>query len=655
MRGSHACAWAALAILAGRIGLSAAEPVAVRVPEPLDLRETVSPSALVDLRTGGAVIAGRVTAADATAVTVRVTTSLGATTQATVAVAAGRFRAVYPDAFAGAPALAPGVLFIDVASGAAPGALAPTSFQAEVTLIVHGGPGAWPELPSAFSNDLLDQAGHTDRASAEWPVVRSLANLYLHSRGARLVHVGRPDFDLARPDDLRWFQNNLTLYEFDSRDRDWAQPLGSRVARTFWQSVWNTWFNPSNDHPLDGNPANLEPANYLPYAFANDFADVLVMYAMRLDWGQPLDDNLLAMVREGAANLAAMQHRSPDNFALADRDGKRERYTAGAFRYGMFENGEFMTEGKGWFYNPAFRDYAAGGVLNGRAVWGLGECLRHDPDGPGAAALRDTIALALRFCLYDGRSGGYAKQTRAGNPYWRDAGEHAYLVIGMLAVCEVAPDLPVVLDPAQPSVPLRALCVQALNALIDLAGPDHGWSIYPNVDAMAVAALAEGAQLLPAQADASRWRATAMAVTDAWMATKVDPKERAIPAPQFGLRPAADRMTYVWGQGRKLQFFLYQDGHWIHALADLYAVTGERRFRDRAEALVSYLCGNNPWQVRLFNELGGVYNWVDDTDGDGIEDLLKQDMYPESTAFCQIGIMRLLRAIGAASGAPAKE
>ena len=59
--------------------------------------------------------------------------------------------------------------------------------------------------------------------------------------------------------------------------------------------------------------------------------------------------------------------------------------------------------------------------------------------------------------------------------------------------------------------------------------------------------------------------------------------------------------------------------------------------------------------MRLFNELGGVYNWVDDTDGDGIEDLLKQDMYPESTAFCQIGIMRLLRAVGTATGAPAKE
>ena len=61
--------------------------------------------------------------------------------------------------------------------------------------------------------------------------------------------------------------------------------------------------------------------------------------------------------------------------------------------------------------------------------------------------------------------------------------------------------------------------------------------------------------------------------------------------------------------------------------------------------MVSYLCGDNPWRVRVFNEIGGVCNWVDDTDGDGIEDELKQDLYPESTCFCQIGIMRLAEAV----------
>ena len=44
--------------------------------------------------------------------------------------------------------------------------------------------------------------------------------------------------------------------------------------------------------------------------------------------------------------------------------------------------------------------------------------------------------------------------------------------------------------------------------------------------------------------------------------------------------------------------------------------------------MVGDLCGDNPWQVRLFNELGGVYNWSDDTDRDGLQDQLRQDMYP---------------------------
>ena len=60
---------------------------------------------------------------------------------------------------------------------------------------------------------------------------------------------------------------------------------------------------------------------------------------------------------------------------------------------------------------------------------------------------------------------------------------------------------------------------------------------------------------------------------------------------------------------------------------------------------MSDLCGNNPWQVRLLNELGGVYNWSDDIDRNGRPDLLKQDMYPESTAFVQIGIMHFWKAV----------
>jgi hypothetical protein len=52
-----------------------------------------------------------------------------------------------------------------------------------------------------------------------------------------------------------------------------------------------------------------------------------------------------------------------------------------------------------------------------------------------------------------------------------------------------------------------------------------------------------------------------------------------------------------------------------------------------------------PWQVRLFKEAGGVYNWTDDTNRDGPQDQLRQDRYSESTAFCQSGILRLWQAL----------
>jgi hypothetical protein len=613
---------------------------------PVSLRETVAPSAFRNLGAGPVEIAGRVTKPACSNVLVRVITSLGASTTTRTPVQGTRFRCRYPADFRDAPVLSPGALFIDATADDAFDPSRNGAFQAEATVIVHDSmSGQTPELPSAFTCDLLDHAGRTDQASTEWPTVRALVNLYMRSRAAELVHVGHPDFDLAKPADLAWFKQNLTLYDFDHRDRDWNQPLGHRVARTFWQSVWNAWFNSSNDHPLDGNPANNRPGNYLPYAFANDFADILLTYAMRQRSARPLDDNLDALCREGTENLLALQHRGTTNFALPDAEGKREHYTAGAFRYGLFENGEFMTEGKGWFYNPRFRDYADGGVLNGRAVWALGEVLRHEPQGPLSGRLKEAIGLALRFCLHDGLASKYTKRTPAGNRYWRDAGEHAYLLLGMLAACEVAPDLPVHLGADAPATALDKLCTPSLNGLVDLVRTGAQWSIYPNVDSMAIAALARGAIVLKDQPDAARWRETAMRVADAWLAAPVDPRERTAPCAHFGLRRQPDRMTLVWGAGRKAQIFYYQSGHWVQALAELYALTRDARYRVRAEAIVSYLCGDNPWHVRLFNELGGVYNWSDDTDGDGIEDWLKQDMYPESTAFCQIGILRLSEAL----------
>ena len=620
---------------------------------PVTLDEAISPSAFVDLAGGKQVrVAGRVSAPNVTSVLVRVTTSLGTSCQACVPVRDGAFSAEYPAAFAGAPDLVPSVLYLDATADADFDVFQAGHFQAEAALLVRdSSSGRIPDLPTAFMSDLRDARGNVDRKASKWPVTRKAVNLYMRSQAAHICRVARGGFDLDRPADLVWFKDHLTLYEFDYRDRDWSKPLGARVAPTFFQSVWDAWFNASNCHPLDGNRENRAPANYTPYAFSNDFADSLIVFLMRQSPDMiASDDNVVIICREGLQNLLAMQQRGAENFALTDQRGKRETYTAGAFRYGMFENGEFMTEGKGWFYNPAHNDYVGGGVLNGRCLWALGEGLRRDPAGPLAPQIKDALALGLKFCLRDAQPLGYAKKTVAGNVYWRDVGEHAYLTVGLVAACAVAPELPVANPRDGTAVPLRAVCVQSLNALVDLAQPHGQWSVYPNVDSVAIIALADGAQCFPDLPEAARWRATAVKVADAWLACKTDPSEGPSAPVHFGPLIRPDRMTFNWHKlsetcaDRNVIYF-YQTGHWIHALARLYALTEEMRYRDRALAMVRYLCGANPWHVRLFNEIGGVYNWVDDMDGDGVEDYLKQDMYPESTAFCQIGIFHLLRAM----------
>ncbi|MBO4547632.1 MAG: hypothetical protein J5758_00275, partial [Abditibacteriota bacterium] len=127
---------------------------------------------------------------------------------------------------------------------------------AEGALICCRGKEA-PELPSAFTNDLLDRKGAADRRSREYPAVRRLVNLYMNSRGAALSRRGdKKGFDLDRDEDLAYFKRDLALYDFAHRDRDWSLPLGHRPCRCFWQSVWPSWFNSSNDHPLDGDPDN---------------------------------------------------------------------------------------------------------------------------------------------------------------------------------------------------------------------------------------------------------------------------------------------------------------------------------------------------------------------------------------------------------------
>jgi hypothetical protein len=274
-------------------------------------------------------------------------------------------------------------------------------------------------------------------------------------------------------------------------------------------------------------------------------------------------------------NLLALQHRGPDNFALPEASGRQEYYTSGAFRYGMFETGEWLTEGKGWFTNPRFRDFAWGGVFNGRAVWALGESLKADPKGPLAGKVREALALALRYCLHDGLVRGYTLRSPSGLPVWcRTPGEHAYLLLGMLAACEVMPEWPVQFDLAQPARTLLDVTIHALRALAESARPDGQWTHYANSSAMNIAALAEGARVFRENPDATIWKAAAMKAADGWLVLKAHP-ERAEPTPMFGHRSQGDAMTFLPGPQEIAHVPLYISGHWLHALAVLHRVTGE--------------------------------------------------------------------------------
>ncbi|MBR4748086.1 MAG: hypothetical protein IK083_00745 [Abditibacteriota bacterium] len=516
---------------------------------------------------------------------------------------------------------------------------------AEGALICRRGAEA-PELPSVFTNDLLDRKGNRDRKAREYPAVRRLLSLYINSRGAAASQRGdRKGFDTDNDEDLAYFKRDLALYDFAHRDRDWSRPLGRRPCRCFWQSVWPSWFNSSNDHPLDGDPDNGAFGNYMPYAFANDFADILIMYAMRLGRiKKPFDDNLRDMVRQGAANLAAMQHLQEGNLALEDHRGVRERYTRGAFHYGMFVNGDYLTEGKGWFYNPAFLDYAGGGVLNGRALWGLCEAAAADPGL--RESLVPAIGAGLQFCLCDGYEGGYTRSSSGGRPYWRDPGEHAYLTLGLAETLDFAGKAAAYVDKKGRRVSFGEACRDSLNALCDLQR-GRSWSRYPNVDSMAIAALARGCLALPGDPDAGRWRDCAAAAADYWLSLWVRRSEYRGEVINFGLNLVPGEMTYCWGRAddswkARGQFFYYQTGHWLQALALLYRVTGEAGYLLRCRRMTAYLLGDNPLRIRILNETGGVYNWTEDTDGDGLEDRAMNNMYPESTAYCQIGIMHYL-------------
>lgn len=609
----------------------------------VNLVPSLSPSPVKPLAEGTVEIVGSAMSGDSVLVRVRVTTSFGETHVAEVKAVGGRFECLYPQAFPGAPALRPCLLYVDATDLPEFGIGDVSQHQAEVTLIVSGGQEALPDLPLVFTDDFIDVQGRKDKQAAQWSRQRTLVNLFMRSRAAKLMHIHNLGFDLEHDVDFAWFKEHATVYDFDYREHDWSQPLENRVARGFWQAVWNTWFNASNDHPWDGDAANRKQENYRPYTFANDPADILILYRMLQRVKPTVADNRRALADDVMANLLVMQHRGTDNFALRETSGKQEHYTAGAFRYGMFETGEWLTEGKGWFVNPEFRDFEYGGVFNGRAVWALGESLKADSTGPLARKVCDALELALRFCLNDGLEHGNTLRTKSGLPIWnRTAGEHAYLLLGMLSACEVRPDLPIRLTKDQPPRPLRQITVDALNALAESSGPDGQWTPYANATAMNIAALAEGARVLSDDINASAWKLAAMKAADAWLVLKPLP-DRHAPTPMFGHMIEGDRMTFTLRKGEKPMVFLYIGGHWLHALAVLHKVSGEKRYLDRATTILGYYCGDNPVRVRLLNELGAVNNRVTDADGDGTEDTIGWDGYPESTAFVQIGLLHLLQ------------
>jgi hypothetical protein len=272
----------------------------------------------------------------------------------------------------------------------------------------------------------------------------------------------------------------------------------------------------------------------------------------------------------------------------------------------------------------------------------LGESLKRDPRGIHAKQAAEALALAAKFSLHDGLKHGYTKKVGANLPLWRQAGEHGYLTLGFLAAAETLPDLPMKIDPALPAKTLMQVTVEALNALVASVNEDGYWTKYPDQDAMAVAALAEAALIFPNHPDAGNWKRTAIRAADGWISAKQDPSERLSPCSHFGRRDGT-KMTYYIGDQPEVHINLYISGLWLHALSKMYHLTGSDRYKTRAEGMITYLCGDNPFHARLLNEMGAVFNIIRDTDDE--RSRLGWDCYPESTAFVQIGLLHWLDAL----------
>ena len=619
-----------------------------------DLRETLEVGGVRCAQMGTVEIRGRSERGEGFSVLVTVCDGRGQVSRSRVPVRAGGFSVAYPSDFPGAPNLSPGMLYVDAVEHDVAGASAvlenpqrrPDRAQGEIAIVVTGSRGELPDLPQVFMDDLMDARGNRDRDSAQWTRTRGLMNHFMRSVAASRMGLWRAGFDLGEPAALAWFKRSVSIFEFDHRDRDWSTPLANRVACGFWQAVWDRWFNPSNDHPWDGNVENRAPENYRPYTFANDLADLLVLNRMLLSAEPVVVDRRRALGDEVLLNLLAMQHRGAENFARRESDGRQETYTQGAFRYGMFESGEWLAEGTGWFVNPRHRDFAGGGVFNGRSVWALGEALRADPRGPHAENVRVALRSAIRFCLRDAVALGYTRKTASGKVVWnRSDGEHAYLLLGLLAACAVDSSMECDGTGERP-VPLKRVVCEALDALTESAGANGLWSRYGNGAAMDIAALALGSMTFPDEPGAAVWRGAAVRAADRWLEMPVKAGEPTWETPMFAHMIAEGmdgHVTFHLGREERAHVSLYMGGHWIHALSLLHGLTGDARYARRAHDVLAYYLGNNPLRTRLLSEIGSVNNRVTDSDGDGVEDALHWDAYPESTAFVQIGLIHLLK------------
>lgn len=576
---------------------------------------------------------------------VRVTNACGKTSTLSLTVSQSTFVVHFPDDFPDADSLTPGLYYVDATNAADFGGPECIEHESSLLLVAINRSATYPDLSLVFTDDFIDSTGMKDRASMQWERNRRLVNQFMDSRAAWLSQIARKGFDLNNPDDFAWFKNNASLYDFDHRDRDWSVPLNNRVSRGFWQAVWNSWFNASNDHPWDGNPSNHAQSNFRPFTFTNDPADLLVMYQRLRSVPRCIEDNRDQLSADVLRNLLASQHDGEGNFALKEVSGLQEFYTAGAFRYGMFETGEWLTEGTGWFHNPTFRDFARGGVFNGRAIWAIGESLRASRDSDLTDRCKTALQRSLQYCLRDALVHGYAYKTKTGDVVWsRIAGEHAYMVLGMLAACEAYPDLPLFGDEAtSPSTTLKELTRDSLDALADIADPNSGWTHYANSTAMNIAALSTGCLTFGVESN-PRWVEIAESVANTWLELTPDPKERSIPTPMFASRNKEGYITFFLGKAEHAHVPLYIGGHWIQALSVLSLASNNPLYARRADQVFAYYCGTNPLRVRLLNEIGAIHNRVTDFDGDGIEETLGWDAYPESTAFVQIGLLYLIDA-----------